>query len=303
MSIATYLWTATVRMSRAALLIACACLSLAAFKTDGLQPARFRKAVALAVDPAGTLYVLDAGSDELLKISGNGAIAARTGGYGWSPQTFDAPSDLSAPNGLDVYVADYGNHRIQRFDRNLNFVSSFDAVPPEVGDRRFGYPKSVAVSDAGALFIVDGENRQILKLTSANDVERTFGGIGSGGGRLENPSRIRIDRTEQVYVQDGSSLIVYDVYGNYLRSMGDGLFKDLRTFTVVGGTLFVLDSATVRAFDENGSPRGGFSMPPAGPSVDPSMLRDFAIEGDTLYLLTDTTLIIQRMPSGDLMPR
>ncbi len=290
---------AGLRLALAILLVPGICL-LALFAQSpgqGSQGNRLQGAIALSVDPAGNVYVLDRGTNELVKLSAAGKILARIGGYGWAPQTFDAPSDLIAPNGLDVYVADYGNHRIQRFDRNLNYVSSFDAVPPEGGDRRFGFPKSVAVSDDGALFIVDGENRQILKLTSANEVDRTFGGIGSGEGQLENPSRIRIEGNEQVYVQDGSSLIVYDVYGNYLKSIGRGLFRELRTFAVSGRSLFVLDSTGVRMFDENGTEASGFALESVGQSVDPSKFRDFAVRGDSLYILTDQALTVRALPS------
>ena len=90
----------------------------------------FTNAVAFSIDPSGAIFVLDAGTHELLKFSQDGELLQSTGGYGWSEVTFDQPSDVVAPNGLDIYVADYGNHRVLRFDRHCTLVS----VLPREGD-------------------------------------------------------------------------------------------------------------------------------------------------------------------------
>ena len=89
-----------------------------------LDSALLHDAVAISSDPLGRLYVIDAENDQLLQLSSDGLLLRKIGGYGWSELSFDMPSDISTQNGLDVYVADYGNHRIQRYDQHLNYVST-----------------------------------------------------------------------------------------------------------------------------------------------------------------------------------
>ena len=271
--------------------------SLPAAPPDSGQPGTktfgsFISANSLAIDPLGFIYILDAGVNKIVKLSPDGAKLAEVGGYGWGDQTFDHPYDICAQNGLDVYVADYGNHRIQRFDRNLIFVSSFGS--PQGDERIFGYPRSVAISNSGSLFFIDGENRDIVKLTTANEIERSFGGFGSGKGKLANPSRIRIDPGDHVYVLDGNAIIVFDIYGNYLRTIGEGVLRNPSVFTVRDSKLYVLDSSTVVALDETGSV---IDSTPLAPELFPggsSALRDIAVTGNALFLLNDHNLIINR---------
>jgi len=254
----------------------------------------FTSASSMAVDPAGMIYVLDAGENKVIKLSETGRQLGVAGGYGWGDQTFDHPYDLCAQNGLDVYIADYGNHRIQRYDRNLNFVSSFGSSSAETGDKIFGYPKSVAVSNSGSLFFIDGENKEIVKLTIANEIERTFGGFGYGNGKLVNPIRIRIDARDRVYVLDGKVIVVFDVYGNYLRTIGDGIFREPSVFAISLSTLYVLDSCSILSIDEKGNVLDRSVIDDQIGGSEPCSVRDIAVSHDALYLLTDHTVMISR---------
>src|ERR1051325_2575393 len=112
------------------------------------SPVHFKKARAVAIGPE-FIYVLDGMTNELQCLNDRWEVVSHTGSYGWAESSFDNPPDLDATNGLDVFVADYGNHRIQRFDRNLNFVGSLDAATDQGGNRTFGYPRSVSVSVSG----------------------------------------------------------------------------------------------------------------------------------------------------------
>lgn len=241
------------------------------------------KEAKFSMDPAGFTYVLDMESDQLMKLSTEGKLLQSIGGYGWSEVSFDQPADVSSPNGLDVYVADYGNHRIQHFDRNLNFVSTLFFRDKEDVNERFGYPRSVAVSRLGELFLIDGENIRIVKVVDNNTFDRAFGGQGSGKGRLQNPSRVRVSITDQVYVQDGNTLKLFDVFGNYIRTIGEGMFSSLRTFTLDRKNVYVLDSCTLRVFDEHGSMEDSTAVTP--PLTEGCDINDIAVQGSTVYFL------------------
>ena len=111
----------------------------------------------------------------------------------------------------------------------------------------------MALSPLGALFVIDGENTRILKINAANDIERTFGDIGGGKGALHSPTRIRVNDNNIVFVQDGNIIVAYDVFGNYIYTVGREVFTRLITFTIHHDTLFALDSSHVRIVDAHGT--------------------------------------------------
>lgn len=252
----------------------------------------FEDATACAVTPGGIIYVLDGGKNEISRFSAGGSLLGRAGGFGWAEGSFDHPEDLCSPNDLDLYVADYGNHRIQRFDRNLNFVSSFDGQQENQSERIFGYPRSVGLSTAGFLFITDGENRQLVEVSSGNEVQREFGGVGSGAGTLSQPSRVRVSEDDLIYVQDGNRVVEYDLFGNYIRTIGEGLFSHLRAFTVNRKDLYVLDSCRIISAGAEG---GIVPVVLSDTALNLCDVRDIAARKDSLYLLMQHRLLIEKI--------
>jgi len=256
----------------------------------------FKDARAFSVDPFGNIYVIDGGTSELLKYGPDGTLLEKTGGYGWEQGTFDRPADIATPNGLDVYVADYGNHRIQRFDRNLNFVSTYSTRQEEEQPIMFGYPRSVAVSRFGSIFIVDGENKRIVKLTQEGSIEKVFGDIGSGAGKLSSPWRIRISSDDRVYVVDGNTVAVFDIFGNYLNRLGRGSFLDVRTLAVDQQRVHILDSCKMVTLEKEHSEKEysekEHSIVPHHPlehiqgQLNSCEVIDMQFLGDVLYVLT-----------------
>ena len=246
----------------------------------------FKSAVALSVDPFGNMYVIDGGTSELLKYSADGRLLAKVGGYGWEQGTFDRPADVVTPNGLDVYVADYGNHRIQRFDRNLNFVSSYSTQQDEEQPIRFGYPQSVALSRFGSMFIADGENKRIVKLTPDGAVERVFGDIGSGAGKLSSPRKVRVSADDRAYVIDGNAVVVFDVFGNYIRRLGTGSFAGIRSLAVDQRTVYILDSCRAYTLGRENSIGHELDLAQFHDQLHPCDILDAQFAGEARYFLT-----------------
>ena len=270
------------------------CICAASVLCQDIQFGQFRSAVAFAVSASGDCIVIDGGTSELLRFSGEGKLLGRIGGYGWSETEFDHPGDVICPNALDVYVADYGNHRVQRYDRNLNFVSSLSLRQSDDPDGRFGYPRGVGMSRVGALFIVDGENTRIVKIGVSNAVERVFGGVEAGPGRLVNPSRVRVSDVDLVYVRDNERIAVFDIFGNYVASLSGTFPGGFKTFTVEGDSLYILDSCSIRVLDRDGRERTTIEL---GPLLDATECppSDIAVRGDRLYMLARTRVVVHRL--------
>ncbi|MBI4535289.1 MAG: NHL repeat-containing protein [Ignavibacteriae bacterium] len=269
------------------------------FLLPGLQhsPAQFSKAPAsimsgtrLDVDINGIVYLLDSKKNTVRRFSKDRVLLTEIGGSGWGDNRFDQPMGIWARNGIDVFVADYGNHRIQRFDRNLSFVSSLYTRDRTNTDERFGYPTDVTLSRLGDLYICDGENSRIVKLSGFSKVERSFGGFDAGRGRLHNPTRIEMGPQDHVYVVDGNRVVVFDSFGNFIRQIGNDLFTgELVIFADAFG-LVVLNDERLFVFDENDALR---TTIPVASLVDASdsHVRSMAVQRRTLYLMTEDGLI------------
>ena len=122
----------------------------------------FKNASSFYINPAGFIYVTDSNTNEVSAIDTLGTVLKIIGGYGWSPSSFDNPVDIFA-DALKVFVADKNNHRIQRFDKNLNFNFQIYTRDSDVEAERFGYPLSAVMSNQGDIFILDSENTRIVK--------------------------------------------------------------------------------------------------------------------------------------------
>lgn len=176
------------------------------------QIGEFRSANSISVNPAGFIYVSDAGSNEIIKLDSLGKIIKSIGGYGWSESSFDHPSDVFS-NTLNVYVADKNNNRIQFFDKDLNYLSQISTQNSDDDNIKFRYPLCTAISNQGDLFILDSDNNRILKFNSRFDFQAAIGGYDAGTFSLVNPKQFTI-ADSKLLVLDSGSLVIYDLYGN-----------------------------------------------------------------------------------------
>lgn len=138
------------------------------------------KALGMAVDRSGSIYVADTAGNRIRKITPSGAVAtvAGTGLMGYSGDGGPAVSArLSAPTGLAVdlqgvlYVTDSANNRIRRIDRN-------GIITTVAGTGKKGYsgdggaavsaqlssPTGIAVDAEGNIFVYDGGNGCVRRI-------------------------------------------------------------------------------------------------------------------------------------------
>jgi DNA-binding beta-propeller fold protein YncE len=247
----------------------------------------FSRPKGIAVTPSGLVYVVDTGDNKLKVYSPSGDSLKEIGGSGWGQLEFDQPYDVAVGAGLDFYVADYGNHRIQRFDKDLNYISTLYTRDSDDPSQRFGYPTSVAVSRLGDLFLLDGEDIRVVKVNTFSTIERTFGGIEAGKGQLRNPRKVRVTNEDLVCVLDQQRIVVFDNFGNYVRTIGEGALTDPRGMTIHRDTLYVVDGKAIRMFDSEG--RLLDVLVPSGTVQEGSEqpFNDIAVNGQRLFVLTD----------------
>ena len=250
----------------------------------------FERATRLFTRTQGAIYVLDADQNKIFVFTDITQPPMSIGGFGWSAGSFDKPTGI-ATDGINIYVSDYGNHRIQRFDRNLNYLSSFSTRDTSDVVTRFGYPLDVALSELGDLFILDGENLRVLKFNPQNFFERSFGDINAGKGKLQNPMRL-IVTTSRIFVGEQSRVVIFDYFGNYLGSIGDGVVSGLAGFAMSDNGFLLTSSDTLWQFSQEGVfqkliPRGHLIT---GEHIE--RIQDVAYKGQRLFILSPQRLYI-----------
>lgn len=118
------------------------------------------------------LFVVESGKHRLLKLDHNGNLIETLGGLGTGDYQFDTPIGVDATNGLKIYVTDYGNERIQVYDRRFQYLGS---ITGESGfqNRRIS-PTQLVVNDFGELFVYDENSKSILKFDQYGSFRDSF---------------------------------------------------------------------------------------------------------------------------------
>lgn len=174
---------------------------------------KFNRASSFYITANGLIYVSDSGSDEIILLDTLGNQINTFGGYGWDENSFDDPADVFA-DPLSIYVADNNNHKIKRFDKNLNFISSLYRRESEFLQEQFGYPLSCATSNQGDLYFIDSENKRIMKFDIFGNFIMNFGGFDAGKYQLTSPKQLAISSWNYIFVIDGSDIVIFDNFGN-----------------------------------------------------------------------------------------
>jgi hypothetical protein len=115
-------------------------------------------------------FVLDAENNKIHKIDHTGNLLKKNNHQ--KKDTFTLPSSISADNRDYIYVADCGNHRVLKFDMDLNHTGFCSihglkgkyeigdkGVPDKNKDGLFFFPLSVAVDGDGLIYVSDLTNR------------------------------------------------------------------------------------------------------------------------------------------------
>lgn len=173
----------------------------------------FQKAAAFSLNETKAFFVLDKGTNEVIKLDSAGTILKKIGGTGWDDYTFDNPTDICVTM-LKVYVTDRNNNRVQVYDKDLNFLFSLNPKNFTLANSVFRYPVSSQASHLGDIYIADSDNKQIIKFNSNWEFVNSFGNYEYGKFSTSDPIKLALDNNSNVYLLDGKKIILFDQYGN-----------------------------------------------------------------------------------------
>jgi DNA-binding beta-propeller fold protein YncE len=129
----------------------------------GNAPGEFNGPYGVAADGAGNVYVLDSRNHRVQKLDSNGRLLAMWGRNGGDGTSGRQPGELGDPRGIEVdrwgnvYVADHGNARVQKFSPDGELLALWgrnccDASTGS-GPGEFWEPRGVAVDSQGNLYV------------------------------------------------------------------------------------------------------------------------------------------------------
>lgn len=222
----------------------------AGFSGDGgpATSARLERPAGLAFDPAGGLFVSDAGNYRVRRVSTSGVITTWAGsgesGYsgdgGLAAAARLSPAGLANdPSGTGLAVVDRENNRVRRvsFDTTTIFTVAGNGLYGYLGDlgpatsAGLRAPWRVAIGPEGDLYVADSENGRVRRVGRESRRISTYAGGGSGpdGGPAESA---RLDFPVGLAFDSAGNLLIAETWAGRVRKVerSTGLIR-----TVAGG--------------------------------------------------------------------
>lgn len=144
----------------------------------GDPPARLNQPMDVAVAPNGDVFVAEGDHSgtsvaRISKFSADGTFIRSWGHPGSGPGELRIPHGLAFDGDGRLFVADRGNHRVQIFDQDGNYLDEY---------RQFGRPSDVFIDRDGFLYAIDSESgarlnpgwRKGVRIGRASDGEALY---------------------------------------------------------------------------------------------------------------------------------
>jgi streptogramin lyase len=200
------------------------------------------------------------------------------GTYGLRDGQFNNPHAIAVDGEGNVYVADTGNNRLQKFGPSGTFITQWGALGS--GRGQFYWPVGVAIDNSdnvyvadynhriqkfdpngifmtewgissagkvavdstGNVYAVDTESNRIQKFGPDGAFITQWGAKGSGNGQFNEPYGVAVDKSDNVYVADyhNSRIQKFDPNGTFITKWGT---YGLGNGQFIGGYGVVVDNS------------------------------------------------------------
>jgi DNA-binding beta-propeller fold protein YncE len=186
------------------------------------------------------------------------------GGKGVGKGKFDSPTGIAVDGNGNIFVADTGNGRIEKFLPNGTFVTSIG---------QFEAPNGIGIDHAGNIYVAEiGSKHRVQKLGP----DGTF--VAEWAPGLYGPRRIVIGSDDSIYVVDSgrNRIVKFSPDGQVLASWGsdgsgDGQFKGVSSVAVdpSSNRVYVADpiNSRIQVFGSDGKFLAKWSLPEWGKAM------------------------------------
>jgi hypothetical protein len=238
---------------------------------DGLGTlAQFTMTTAVVVDSANNIYVADNGAHTIRKITSGGLVSTFAGvgkvsgtndGVGDAAR-FNQPQALAVDSANNIYVCDTANNTIRMITPGAA-VTTIAGNPTLSGSTDgtnsgalFDVPRGIAVDSTGIIYVSDGGNNTIRKITHSgtNWIVTTLAGSATGLNALVDATN-SVARFHNLYgmvVDGGGNAFVVDRANDVIRKVTPS--GAVTTFAGTPGVAGSVDGTGAEAvFDQPGS--------------------------------------------------
>jgi len=212
----------------------------------------------------GKVYVLDGVNNKVKVFNYKGAPLFSFGGTGRGKGKFNFPLGIGIDKADRIYVADSGNHMVQIFSPEGNYLSQFSTEEADKEKIKPSDPTDVVVNNAlKRCYVVDNDNHWIFAYDLAKGVPlKTHGTMGMGESEFRFPFLLDSNQEGNLYIVEviNTRVKVLDPEGNYLTTIGSwgvekGEFYRPKGIAIdENNRVFVSDSylGIIQVFDKDG---------------------------------------------------
>ncbi len=184
----------------------------------------------ITLDPAGNIYIADTYNNRIRKVTAaTGLIStiAGNGNAGFSGDSIVAtdaelngPTSVAVDGSGNVYIGDVGNNRVREITMVNGFIHTvagngsvgFSGDGAAAVSAQLNGPYGVTLDVSGNVYIADGFNNCIRKVTVSSGLIATVAGKDSAGysgdnglatqAKLYNPVGVTVDGSGNIYIAD-----------------------------------------------------------------------------------------------------
>ena len=194
--------------------------SLLTFGSQGSGVGQFSSPQGIAIDPAGHIWVADAGNNRIVEFDNLGGANWKTlGSSGTGTNQFNAPSSIAFDAQGRIYVADTGNNRLVRID-NISGQNWMTLTQIAIGTASYPFtaPKVVATDGAGHVYLGLGSGY----LVGMDDISGANPKVSYWNGPI---TALSVDQSGTIYLGGGfppgfAQAVDASATGYYAPSLG-----------------------------------------------------------------------------------
>lgn len=185
---------------------------------------------AVRIDPQDNIWVVDKGSDLILKMNPRGRVE-------WVFGRVQEASHFTGPPDYASTLARY----LERAGVDVEIPANNDPRNPIPvhRDNAFNQPTDVAWDSQGNSYFSDGYiNSRVGKANARGEWVASWGSLGTGPGQFDTPHGIAVSPDDEIYVADRGNrrIQVFDPDGTYIREFTVNVPVDTTRGRVVSGT-------------------------------------------------------------------
>jgi|GEM_PF-1889270 len=217
------------------------------------EAARFNLPKGLAVDPNGNLVVADENNDTLRRISPEGVVSTYGGEPGISGSDngaiasahFSFPVAVTFDSHGNLFVADYGNHRIRKITPDgvvSNFAGSgsVGTADGQGAAAQFWIPMGMTIDASDTLYVTD--NGAIRSISSSGLVTTLSGQAGTTGTANGVGTAALFNAPNGLAITPSGTLLIADSGNHCIRQMTPD--RTVKTFAGLIGSTGTTDGLT-----------------------------------------------------------